>query len=192
MLGSSGANRSHSTSDRSPATPHRTSYKIRQIGPSRLSRIGVDCSYNDASPAAPKGNIYACSPSSASADACWVAADHVHVLCLADPESHTLVELTPEAMPTGAAQHTYAAEPILLDLDNGDRCRLRNGGSWEGRPSDPDLAGTYGCTKARAVWASSTPGINTSAKLWTVRTGNATGPLTTHNVTTAYFVATAP
>src|SRR5258705_556689 len=37
MLGRSGASRSHSASDRSPATPHRTRFKIRQIGPSAVT-----------------------------------------------------------------------------------------------------------------------------------------------------------
>lgn len=162
------------------------------VDTSDLSRTGVDCSFNDASPAAPKGNIYYCSPSSATADACWVTADRVHILCLRDPYSHTLVEYAPDTMPTAAAQHTDGAQPIRLDLDNGDHCRLRNGGSWDGRDADPDLAGTYACTKAEAIWGGSDNGINKTSKLWTVRTGNATGPLTAHTVATAYYVATAP
>jgi hypothetical protein len=162
------------------------------IDRSRSPQSDVDCSFNKASPAAPAGNIYYCSPVSAAADACWVAADHVHVLCLTDPEGRTLVELTAAEMPTAAAKHTSAAVPIRLDLDNGDRCRLRNGGSWGARAADPDLAGTYACTKSRVVWGRTASGIDTSKRTWTVRTGGETGPLTEHKVTTAYYVATAP
>jgi hypothetical protein len=162
------------------------------IDRSRTSQAGVDCSFNDASPSAPEGDIYYCSPVAAGADACWVAADRVHMLCLTNPDSRTLVELTPTAMPTAAARRTETAVPIRLDLDNGDHCRLRNGGSW-GRPaSAPDLVGWYRCTKAQAVWGKPGDGINKSGKTWTVRTGGETGPLTEQKVVTAYYVATAP
>jgi pimeloyl-ACP methyl ester carboxylesterase len=162
------------------------------IDRSRIDGVAPDCSFNSASSAAPADDIYYCSPTSAGSDACWVAADRIHIYCLTDPESHTVVELTPASMPTGPAERTEAALPIRLDLDNSDRCRFRNGGSWDGRSADPGMVGWYRCTKAQAVWAAKDAPINTSGKTWTVRTGGSTGALTEHRVTTAYYVATAP
>jgi pimeloyl-ACP methyl ester carboxylesterase len=151
----------------------------------------VDCSGNDASPAAPKDNVYYCSPVAAASDACWVANNRVTVLCLQDPMTKRIAMLAVETngRPTGPAQHVDEPLPIRLDLDNGDHCRLRNGGSWGG--SYPNRVGWYGCEKAQAVWGTASQGINQSTRLWTVKTGGDTGPLTRHTVKTAYFVGTA-
>jgi hypothetical protein len=99
---------------------------------------------------------------------------------------------TPDAMPTGLADHTDPAFLIRLDVDNGDRCRLRKGGSWGVPEADPSLVGWYYCTKADAVRGKRNAGFEKSGATWMVTTGNETGPLTKHKVTTAYFVATAP
>ncbi|WP_433380007.1 lipase family alpha/beta hydrolase [Actinoplanes sp. CA-142083] len=153
---------------------------------------GVDCSINEGSPSAILGDIYYCSPVAASADACWVADNKITMLCLTDPMAKKVEMLPagPDGMPTGPASHAEEALPIRLDLDNGDRCRLRNGGSWGGHY--PDRIGWYGCEKAQAVWGTATKGIDKSKKAWTVKTGGETGPLTAHKVRKAYYVATAP
>ena len=147
------------------------------------------CSFNIASPAAKRGNIYSCSPCAAMADACWVEAALDSVLCLSDPMSHRVVRLWMEgaigaALPTGPAQYGGTPSPIRLDLDNGARCRLRNGGSWGIQESNPDLVGFYGCDKGGVVWASrdSRTGIDQSGKTWTVRTGKESGGLTRRKV----------
>lgn len=163
---------------------------LDRTGPDYSS--GLDCSFNIASPAARSGDIYYCSPSAATADVCWVAYDAVHVFCLVDPWHHQLVEMTPDSPPTGPAQHTDPTYPLALDLDNGDGCRLRNGGSWGTPAAAPNLVGWYTCDKVEAVWGTSGSGIDMSTKTWTVLTGNETGPLTRHKVIAAYYVSTAP
>jgi hypothetical protein len=95
-------------------------------------------------------------------------------------------------MPTGPADHADPAYPIRLDLDNGDRCRLRNGGSWSVPDANPDLVGWYYCTRVAAVWGRPKTGIDRSGRTWKVITGNETGALASHNVSVAYFVGTAP
>ncbi|MDG4838342.1 alpha/beta fold hydrolase [Micromonospora sp. WMMD967] len=158
---------------------------------------GVDCSFNSASPAAKRGNIYYCSPSAARADACWVEAGRNSVLCLSDPMSRKVVRLWMEgafgaALPTGPAEYSGIPSPIRLDLDNGARCRLRNGGSWGIQESKPDLVGFYGCDNGEVVWASrdSRTGIDQSSKTWTVQTGKESGGLTRRKVQIGYYVAT--
>ncbi|MEU2616117.1 alpha/beta fold hydrolase [Micromonospora sp. NPDC007271] len=159
---------------------------------------GVDCSFNTASPAARRGNIYYCSPSAATADACWVEAGRNSVLCLSDPMSRKVMRLGMEgavgsALPTGPAEYSGTPSPIRLDLDNGARCRLRNGGSWGIQESNPNLVGFYSCDNGEVVWASShsRTGIDQSGKTWTVRTGRESGGLTRREVHIAYYVATA-
>jgi len=159
---------------------------------------GVDCSFNTASPAAKKGNIYFCSPHAAMADACWVEAGNNSMLCLSNPMSRKVVRLWMEgmsgaALPSGPAEYGDTPLPIRLDLDNGTRCRLRNGGSWGIQEINPDLVGFYTCDNSEAVWAKrgSGTGIDQSGKTWTVRTGNESGGLTRRKIRTAYYVATA-
>lgn len=152
----------------------------------------LDCSFNEASPAARTGDIYYCSPNAELADACWVSANPAHVLCLRDPSKQVLVELAAHRPPTGPARHTEAVWPLRLDLDDGDVCRLRNGGSWGVPQTQPDYVGWYRCTKAQAVWGPRGKGIDMSGATWTVITGGETGPLTTRAVVKAYYVGTAP
>ncbi len=152
---------------------------------------GVDCSANQAATGARSGDVYACSPVAANAGTCWKATNPKHVLCLADPTREELIELVAEFPATAPATYVDRPEPIQLDLDNGDVCILRTGGSW-GRPAGTDYFGFYACTKTEAVWGPEGQGIDTTGKAWTVITGNESGPLTRHRVATAYFVATAP
>ncbi|MEU8819588.1 alpha/beta fold hydrolase [Actinoplanes sp. NPDC048796] len=160
---------------------------------------GVDCSYNIASPVAKKGDIYFCSPSAAMADARWVETGRASMLCLSDPMSRRVVRYRMEgatggaASPTGPAEHSGTPAPLRLDLDNGAKCRIRNGGSWGVQEENPDLVGFHSCDGGLVVWAgrSSRTGINQSGKSWTVRTGKETGGLTTREVRVAYYVATA-
>ncbi|MCK9878524.1 hypothetical protein MXD59_22625 [Frankia sp. Ag45/Mut15] len=118
------------------------------------------------------------------------------MLCLRDPFSTTLTALTAQAL---VAKVTPANNPVLLGLNlaNGERCRLRDGGAWGawGAPQNhPDYVGYYSCGPRDIVWArpnSSTGGIDRTTRNWTVLIGDVTGPLTTIGVTTAAFVTTA-
>jgi pimeloyl-ACP methyl ester carboxylesterase len=157
----------------------------------------IDCSFNSASPAAEKGDIYYCSPTAERADACWVGEGRDSMLCLRDPMTRQVVRMWLEGTagfgPTGPAEYSGTPAPIRLDLDNGATCRLRNGGSWGSQEQNPDLVGFYGCDDDRVVWAgqSSKTGIDQNGKTWTVRVGLEAGGLSTRKVRTAYYVAMA-
>ncbi|MCK9925369.1 hypothetical protein MXD61_26430 [Frankia sp. AgPm24] len=87
-----------------------------------------------------------------------------------------------------------AREHLGLNLANGERCRLRDGGAWGAPQNHPDYVGYYSCGPRDIVWArpnSSTGGIDRTTRNWTVLIGDVTGPLTTIGVTTAAFVTTA-
>lgn len=154
----------------------------------------IDCSLNSASPAAEKGDIYYCSPSAATADACWVGEGRNSMLCLSDPMKRQVVRIWWEGTtgfgPTGPAEHSGTPLPIRLDLDNGAKCRLRNGGSWSIQEQHLDLVGFYRCDNGEAVWGGRrSTGINQKGKTWTVRVGGESGELATRKVRTAYYVA---
>jgi len=94
------------------------------------------------SPAATGLDIVVCFPQAAAADVCWVKPDRVTLLCGGSPWARDVYERisTKPVESSGAA-----ADPLPwgLELDNGLRCRLRSGGSWDGRSDG--LVGAYGC-----------------------------------------------
>jgi hypothetical protein len=151
----------------------------------------VECDYS--SPLALDRHVISCSPSAASADACWVAAQPAHVLCLRDPWEKRLVDLSTIGRPEESSAADYAAihpVPIGLELSDGDRCRARNGGAWDSQEWHPNYVGYYSCTKHQAVWGDRTS-IDMTTSAWKVKVGDANGSLITRGVVKAYFVATA-
>lgn len=85
-------------------------------------------------------------------------------------------------------------QPLGLELADGHRCELRDGGSWPNRDDDDALYGAYSCDAATdgIVWVhQNQPEIDRSHPTWTVRIGTSTGPLATVAVTTAYLAGTA-
>jgi hypothetical protein len=151
-----------------------------------------DCSRP--SPAAVSQDIYACDPSAAAADVCWPAA--ASVLCLDDPWNKELrrynyASVLPHVQPPATPQ------PLALLLDDGTRCRLRNGGAWGARADG--LVGAYGCGLPNSTLAVLVPpdqgvqAIDRSQPLWTVKVGDLGNPETQfpppqiHMVTTAWF-----
>lgn len=146
----------------------------------------VACGYP--SPAATGNGIHYCSPTSSSADVCWPRPGGATVLCLIEPWQQTLYENPAQ---DAAVAVTAVAEPIplALELADGTRCRLRNGGSWSARTDDDSLAGFYYCDgDASVVWGTQggSP-FDAATDTWTVRVGTSTGPLRTVPVETAYF-----
>ena len=110
--------------------------------PSQGSVTVTDCT--TPSPSAVGDDIYYCSPSAAGADTCWPSTPG-SLLCLDDPWDKRLHRVTyggqlPHVQP-GAI-----TDPFALLLDDGTRCRLRNGGAWGGR--DDGYVGVYGCGAA--------------------------------------------
>jgi pimeloyl-ACP methyl ester carboxylesterase len=147
-------------------------------------------------------NVYSCSPSAASADVCWPAADPALVYCLIDPFGNTLTSHPADGPLPPVSKETKYVTPVGLYLSNGLQCRARNGGSWSSPVSHPGWAGWFSCgrgdpytnpsTDNIVVWAGpgSTSGIDESGKTWTVYIGADDGsdPITKANVTKALFV----
>jgi hypothetical protein len=144
-----------------------------------------------ASPAAVANGIYRCAPSAADADVCWPSTPGT-LLCVDNPWDHRLFRVTyTESLPS--VQSSTTPVPFALLLDDGTRCRLRNGGAWGGR--DDGLYGAYGCYGDDRVVleGADTPTPDRSQPLWTVKVGPLGGlnthfpPPETHTVTTAWF-----
>jgi hypothetical protein len=152
----------------------------------------VNCGY--ASPASVSDDVQYCWPNASAADVCWPEPGNASVLCLWHPWEKVLhrmaaVGIVPVTAPT-------KADPVGIELGDGTRCRLRNGGSWSGRAEDDSLAGFYNCggdngrgSGGLAVWArQGGSAFDTSSRSWTVRLGGSSGPLRTERVVTAYVV----
>ena len=145
---------------------------------------------NGASRSAVKQGIYDCGSSVDYGVACWPAAAPATVSCLQNPFGRQLAQLT-LADPTLPDTHPLATpSPLGLILDDGARCRIRDGGSWGSLPAHPDWFGTYFCDTPndQTVWGPrASDGLNRTAPTWTVMTtGKSTTPVS-HDVRVAYF-----
>jgi hypothetical protein len=153
-----------------------------------------------ASPSAVGPDIRFCGPSASNTVACWKSAVPTTVLCLRDPFGHVLVRVTyagtfaPVAAPANPA-------PQGLLLADGTRCLIRDGGAWSFLSQRPGWVGWYWCSNGSDVYGPQGGyGIDRSAPMWTVQTVDektlnattgASGPITEHAVTTAYYDGTA-
>lgn len=156
----------------------------------RSEALTVDCGYP--SPASVSDNVQYCIPTAASADVCWPRPGGASVLCLWDPWERTLHEY--DATGVIPVRAVADPEPVGLELDDGTRCRLRNGGSWSGRDDDPELVGFYSCSGDGfiVIWGPQDgSAITRKAGTWSVRVGTPTGPLRKARIVTAYLVGTA-
>lgn len=151
------------------------------------------------SPAAVGNDIYACEPSSASAEVCWPAP--ASLLCLVDPWTKALRRFSSPG-PLPAVNPLATPMPFALLLDDGTRCVLPNGVDWGGRADG--TVPVYGCgltspnigVLAPPDW-DPVAAIDRSQPLWAVYIGQL-GPRDTpfqppirHTVTTAWFAANA-
>lgn len=114
------------------------------------------------------------------------------MLCLVEPWQQTLYEHP--AQDAGVAV-TAVAEPIplALELADGTRCRLRNGGPWSAWTDDDSLAAFYYCgDHETVVWgdAGRLPVRHHHRRL-DCTGGTSTGPLRTVPVDTAYLAGQA-
>lgn len=145
------------------------------------------------SPAAEDPGIVACFPHAAGADICWVEPDRSTLLCGGMPWEKKLYQYQSDqpvgTVPVGDSE----ASPWGLELADGLRCRLRNGGSWGGRADG--YVGAYSCgDETRFVLAGpDEPLVDRSGPRWTVKVGALGGdgdefpPPRAVPVTTAYF-----
>jgi hypothetical protein len=151
-----------------------------------------DCA---ASPGAVGADIYQCWPAAAGADACWPAAPG-SLLCVDDPWNKQLHRVTVDK-PLLHAQPTATPQPLALLLDDGTRCRLRNGGAWGGR--DDGYLGGYGCQSSAltVLVKDDRDVIDRTTATWTVKVGELGAgdshfpPPETRSVETAWFADNA-
>lgn len=149
------------------------------------------------SPAAVTAGVFTCGTTAGGSNSCWPGSTTGTMVCLRDLWDRNLFMLN-GFHPGSSTGPVDEPRPIGLELENGLRCPLRWGGSWDGRKSDPSLAAAYGCsdgtkhsgTALTAVWAErDTPAVDRSTSYWTVQVGGTDGPLETVGVARAYFVA---
>lgn len=154
------------------------------------------------SPGALAPNIYSCSPSYAYAVACWRSRHAHHVLCLRDPWSHAVIEM-PNAGRLRALPPSRHPTPVALQLSDGARCSIRNGGAWGSLKGHPEMWGTYSCRRSpqsrdgeeTILWGrNGSFGINTKGQVWTVQEsldGGESGHTRSVQVRAAYYVGNA-
>jgi hypothetical protein len=94
------------------------------------------------SPAAVSSGIYSCGYVSDGADVCWVTAGRT-AFCGGQPWDKRLYRWTVTDSALPPVKPEAAPYPWGLELSDGTRCRLRNGGSWSGRPDGWN--GAYYC-----------------------------------------------
>jgi hypothetical protein len=97
--------------------------------------------------------------------------------------------------PTSLHAKANHPSPFALQLDDGTRCRLPNGGAWGGR--DDGLYGAYYCLSDKRVIleGENSPAPDRSQPLWAVKLGEIGGynehflPPETHTVIKAWFAS---
>lgn len=165
----------------------------------RSQNLTISCAGALFSPVAESGDVLYCSPSAASAIACWHASDRSYAYCLPDPRTHTVDRFRLNGTTFSAAHPAeFPPAPQALDLVDGTRCSIRIGGAAARLQVHPDWVPYYFCGAGEdtAVWAQQSAadgGVRRADGLWTVQASAADGtaPLRTIGVANAYFVATA-
>lgn len=152
----------------------------------------ISCSPPEPSPVAVDRGILFCSPSAASAIACW-RADSGHALCAIDLARHLLIRypLSGSFSAVGPPAHPG---PFALTLADGRSCTIRDGGTGENLTNHPDWVQYYFCSGETAVYGPPNGiGVDTSSPQWTVEVAPADGEglVAPVPVRTATFVGTA-
>ncbi|MER7243169.1 hypothetical protein [Kribbella sp. NPDC000426] len=94
------------------------------------------------SPAAVSSGIYSCGYVADGADVCWVTEQQI-AMCGGAPWDKRLYRWTVNESVLPSVKPEANPYPWGLELSDGTRCRLRNGGSWSGRPDGWN--GAYYC-----------------------------------------------
>jgi hypothetical protein len=150
----------------------------------------------DPSRSAVADDVYDCAPTAAGAATCWPSTPG-SLLCVDDPWARSLHRVAYRD-PLPPVHPTATPDPFALVLDDGTRCRLRNGGAG-GRRAD-GYVGAYNCgdpyANVSVLWLPSQGAgtcIDRSSAVWTVKVGPLGAPDTvfpppqTHAVTSAWL-----
>lgn len=138
----------------------------------------VTCNTEFASPSAVSPTIYSCAPSAASADLCWPT--YGSMLCAWDPWGKELRRAHPTNPMIPPVSVQDDPQPWALELTDGTRCRIRNGGAWGGRADG--LLGAYSCERdwseeyVFVLTHADSPVVDTSTNAWTVLVGGLGAP----------------
>jgi hypothetical protein len=158
-----------------------------------VTATGEQVSDCDSSPASHDPGIVACYPHAASADICWVQPDRITLLCGGTPWDKELFQYASDRPVTPPTPAGYEVSPWGLELAGGLKCRLRNGGSWDGRADG--YVGAYYCADDTQFVLSTTgqPLVDKTHPQWTVKVGQLGGdgdnfpPPKAVAVVTAYY-----
>jgi hypothetical protein len=136
-----------------------------------------------ASRSAVSPGVVGCSPTAANAGVCWVTPNQSTLLCGELP-------LGPRTRPgnvqrTGGGHGRTTVDPrtVGLELETGERCALRDGGSWPNR--DDDYNGAYWCEDSDEVilaHVDSEDYIDRTSDSWRVFVGSPDGAATPRSV----------
>jgi hypothetical protein len=128
----------------------------------------------EASRSAVADDVYDCAPTAAGAGTCWPSTPG-SLLCVDDPWDKRLHRVAYRD-PLPPVHPTATPDPFALTLDDGTRCRLRNGGAGAGR-ADGYVAAYY-CgdpyANVQVLWLPSQGAgtcIDRSSAVWTVKVG---------------------
>jgi hypothetical protein len=156
----------------------------------------VECDRHYASPVAVDAGIIECGDTALYGVACWPVVRYATALCYRDPFGRQLAQIAAQFVTRLPVTHQPAV-PFGLELDNGEHCKVRDGGAWSKPEQQPSYVGYYMCGSQDAVWGPGndykTGGINQSSPQWTVIVGASSGEgaLVRHRVVTAAFVGMA-
>lgn len=158
----------------------------------------VVCDRHYASPVAVDAGIIECGDTALYGVACWPVVRYATALCYRDPFGRQLAQIPAQFVTKLPVTHEPAV-PFGLELDNGEHCKIRDGGAWSKPEQQPSYVGYYQCDSdfQDAVWGPpddyKSGGINQSSPQWTVIVGAASGkgPLVRHRVVSARFVGMA-
>lgn len=154
--------------------------------------LTITCAPASPSPVSITAGVAFCSPSAASALACWPSPG-AHALCLADVESKALNRFPVAGafpLPPAAAD----PGPLSLELTDGSTCDYRDGGTGARLDANPSWVIYYYCSGNQAAFAPpDSSAVDTGDPLWTVAVASAdgTGAVRTVGVVAATFVGTA-
>lgn len=147
-----------------------------------------------ASRSAVSPGVVGCSPTAAGAGVCWVTPDRSTLLCGELPWGNALVQVTSSEPVVDTEEPPSAPVPWGLELETGERCALRNGGSWPNR--DDGYNGAYWCEDSDEVvlaHVDSEDYIDRTSDSWRVFVGSPEGAAAPRSVKVlvAYFAATS-
>lgn len=133
----------------------------------------VDKCSNERSQLALRGDVYSCTPSALTADACWKSPIAGQIYCADFPWGGIINTYTLSQgidLPELVSNPDSPPVPWGVELETGLRCRIRSGGGWNTR-ADSRLIPYYRCEGDNyfIVGESATSLFNKDSTIWTAQ-----------------------